>query len=99
MGRHRMLDIKWIRDNPEALERALVNRGWKHEEAKADTARLVAIDDERRAHIVKLEEAQARRNAASKEIGKAKAQKDEDTAQKLMAEVAELKDFLGGAEA
>jgi seryl-tRNA synthetase len=94
-----MLDIKWIRDNPEALDRALVHRGWKPDGAKAETVKLIALDDQRRSHIVKLEEAQARRNAASKEIGKAKAQKDEATAQKLMAEVAELKDFLGAAEA
>jgi seryl-tRNA synthetase len=94
-----MLDIKWIRENPEALGRALVNRGWNPEDATAETAKLITLDDERRAHIQKLEEAQARRNAASKEIGKAKAQKDEATAQKLMAEVAELKVFLGEAEA
>ena len=55
-------------------------------------------DEARRAHILKLEEAQARRNAASKEIGKAKAAKDEATAAKLMAEVAELKTFLPRAE-
>ena len=89
-----MLDIKWIRENPEALDRALRNRN-----AEPAAERLIAIDEARRAHIKTLEEAQARRNAASKEIGKAKAQKDEATAQKLMAEVAELKEFLGEAEA
>ena len=89
-----MLDIKWIRENPEALDRALRNRN-----AEPAAERLIALDEARRAHIKTLEEAQARRNAASKEIGKAKAQKDEATAQKLMAEVAELKEFLGEAEA
>ncbi|MBN9020525.1 MAG: serine--tRNA ligase, partial [Rhizobiales bacterium] len=58
----------------------------------------VGLDEQRRAQIVKVEEAQARRNAASKDIGKAKAQKDEATAASLMAEVADIKAFLAGAE-
>ena len=45
-------------------------------------------------HVTKLQEAQARRNAASKEIGKAKAAKDEAKAQELMAEVAALKEVI-----
>jgi seryl-tRNA synthetase len=88
-----MLDIKWIRENPEALDRALANRN-----AEPAAARLIGLDEARRAHIVRLEEAQARRNAASKEIGKAKATKDEATAARLMAEVTELKTFLTEAE-
>jgi seryl-tRNA synthetase len=84
-----MLDIKWIRENPDALDQALKNRG-----AAPESARLIALDEARRTAIGKLEEAQARRNAASKDIGKAKAQKDEATAQKLMTEVAALKDAL-----
>ena len=89
-----MLDIKWIRENPEALDRALANR-----RAEPAAARLIALDEARRGHIVKLEEAQARRNSASKEIGKAKATKDEPTAAKLMAEVAELKTLMADFEA
>jgi seryl-tRNA synthetase len=88
-----MLDIKWIRENPDALDGALKNRG-----AAPESARLIALDEARRTAIGKLEEAQARRNAASKDIGKAKAQKDEATAQKLMAEVAALKDAFPAME-
>src|SRR3974377_493924 len=55
---------------------------------------LIALDEIRRAAILKSEQAQARRNAASKEIGQAKAKKDEAAAQTLMAEVAELKDKI-----
>jgi len=55
-----MLDIKWIRENPEALDRALANR-----RAEPASARLIALDEARRAAILKLEEAQARRNSAS----------------------------------
>ena len=45
-------------------------------------AELIALDEARRQVITRLQEAQARRNAASKEIGKAKAAKDEATAQR-----------------
>ncbi len=93
-----MLDIRWIRDNPDLLAKALEKRGTASADARATVADAIARDEERRAHILKLEEAQARRNAASKEIGKAKAQKDEATAAKLMAEVADLKTFLSEAE-
>jgi len=89
-----MLDIKWIRENPEALDRALRNRN-----AEPAAERLIGLDAARRAHITKLEEAQARRNAASKEIGKAKASKDEAGAAKLMAEVATLKEVIQAGEA
>ncbi|MFT7575886.1 MAG: seryl-tRNA synthetase [Alphaproteobacteria bacterium] len=88
-----MFDIKWIRENAEAFDRGLKNRGMDPASAQA-----IALDDERRAILGKLQDAQARRNAASKEIGKAKAQKDEDTAQALMAEVADLKGVISTGE-
>jgi seryl-tRNA synthetase len=81
-----MYDIKWIREHPEAFDRGLARRGLTPLSAK-----LIALDEQRRAAITKSEQAQARRNAASKEIGQAKAKKDEATASRLMAEVAELK--------
>jgi seryl-tRNA synthetase len=93
-----MLDIRWIRENPEALRAALEKRGWESGAASAEVEKLVAADEARRAHILKLEEAQARRNAASKEVGKAKAARDEATAARLIAEMADLKAFLAEAE-
>jgi len=62
-----MHDIKWIRDNAAAFDAALKRRGLAPMSPK-----LLAIDESRRAAIVKSEQAQARRNAASKEIGEAK---------------------------
>ncbi|MDQ3558809.1 MAG: serine--tRNA ligase, partial [Pseudomonadota bacterium] len=59
-----MLDIRWIRENPDALDRALRNRG-----AEPAAEGLIALDETRRAAIARLQEAQTRRNAASKEIG------------------------------
>ena len=88
-----MHDIKWIRDNPEAFDRALARRGLPGESAK-----LIGLDEKRRHAILKAEQAQARRNAASKEIGAAKKNKDEAAASQLMAEVAQLKDTMPALE-
>jgi seryl-tRNA synthetase len=89
-----MHDIKWIRDNPDAFDRALARRG-----LPGEAARLIALDEKRRAAIQKAEAALARRNAASKEIGAAKKSNEEATAQKLLAEVAELKTAIPALEA
>ena len=89
-----MLDIKWIRENPEALDEALAKRG-----AAAQSAQLIALDEARRSHVGNLQALQERRNAASKEIGKAMAAKDQAAADSLKAEVAKLKDDLQAGEA
>jgi seryl-tRNA synthetase len=81
-----MHDIKWIRDNPQAFDAALKRRG-----LEPQSSSLLAIDERRRAAVTASEQAQARRNSASKEIGDAKKAKDDARAAKLMAEVAELK--------
>ena len=88
-----MYDIKWIREHPDAFDRGLKRRGLDPLSKK-----LVALDEKRRAAITKFEQAQARRNAASKEIGDAKKAKDEAKANKLMVEVAELKTSLPAME-
>src|SRR5713101_9121707 len=89
-----MHDIKSIRDNPAAFDAALKRRG-----LEPLSPSLLAIDEKRRAAIMASEQAQARRNAASKEIGDAKKAKDEARASKLMAEVAELKTTMPELEA
>ncbi len=89
-----MLDIKWVRENPDALDAAMKSRG-----GEPVAARLVALDDRRRAVVSRLQELQERRNAASREIGKAKGAKDEARAAGLIEEVARLKDDLAAAEA
>ncbi len=86
-----MHDIKWIRDNAAAFDDAMRRRGKENEFKSAD---LIALDETRRAAITTFEQAQARRNAASKEIGEAKKAKDETRANALMAEVNALKDQL-----
>jgi len=89
-----MLDIKWIRDNPEALDAALSKRG-----AAPQAASLIELDEARRSHVGLLQALQERRNLASKEIGKAMAAKDQATADSLKAEVATIKDELQAGEA
>ena len=89
-----MHDIRFIRDNPEAFDRALKRRG-----LAGKAQRLTALDETRREKILALETAQARRNAASKEIGEAKKNKDEAKAQALLAEVAGLKESIAKLEA
>jgi seryl-tRNA synthetase len=89
-----MHDIKWIRDNPDAFDHGLHRRG-----LSPLAARLIEIDERRRAAIAGLERANARRNAASREIGEAKKAKNDAAAQALMAEVAELKNAIPRLEA
>ncbi|CCE06012.1 Seryl-tRNA synthetase (Serine--tRNA ligase) [Bradyrhizobium sp. STM 3843] len=89
-----MHDIKSIRDNPQAFDAALVRRG-----LMPLSAQLLAVDERRRAAILASEQAQARRNAASKEIGEAKKAKDEARASALMEEVAKLKVTMPELEA
>ncbi len=60
-----MLDIKWIRENPNALVDALKKRSWPEAEASSTVDDLIAKDEARRAHVLKLQHAQERRNAAS----------------------------------
>jgi seryl-tRNA synthetase len=90
-----MFDIKWIRANPEAFDAALGRRKGDYPKA----AELIALDERRRAVIARLQEAQEQRNASSKLIGQAKAQKDEARAAALMAEVAGLKEAIQQGEA
>ena len=88
-----MFDIRAVRDAPETLDEALARRG-----AEPAAALLTGLDEERRAVIQRLQEAQTRRNAASKAIGKAKAARDEAEAQRLIDEVATLKSEIQADE-
>ena len=89
-----MHDIKSIRENAAHFDAGLKRRG-----LEPLSASLLAIDEKRRAAILKSEQAQARRNAASREIGEAKKARDEARAASLMAEVAELKTTMPEMEA
>ncbi|MEQ1651697.1 MAG: serine--tRNA ligase [Hyphomicrobium sp.] len=90
-----MFDIKWIRDNADAFNAAMTRRGIA-DQFSAD--KLIALDEQRRVCLAVLQDAQAQRNTVSKDVGKAKAAKDEATAAKLMAEVQALKGAIAAGE-
>lgn len=88
-----MLDISIIRDNPEKFDKALLSRG-----AEAMSQQLLTLDEARRGAVGQAQELQTKRNETSKQIGQAKAAKDEDLAKKLMDDVATMKEQLQTAE-
>ncbi len=88
-----MFDIKAIRDNPDAFDQGLAKRG-----LEPQSPAILALDEERRALVGRVQEIQTRRNDASKLIGKAKASGDEAEAARVIAEVAALKDELQKGE-
>ncbi|WP_340587237.1 serine--tRNA ligase [Erythrobacter alti] len=88
-----MHDIRQIRENPEAFDAALARRG-----LEPLASRILAMDEERRALTTQLQEAQSRRNDASKAIGQAMGQGDTDKAEALKAEVAEIKSAMPALE-
>jgi seryl-tRNA synthetase len=94
-----MHDIRWIRDNAEALKEALRKRGATGLEAEETVAKIFALDDERREQITSAQKFQEQRNRLSKEIGVAMKAKEAERAEALKAEVAALKDKASGLEA
>lgn len=88
-----MHDIKFIRDYPEAFDKGLARRG-----LQPLSAELLRIDAERRDYVQKLQDAQARRNAVSKEVGEAMKLGDKARAESLKAEMVALKETIAASE-
>ncbi|WP_375551691.1 serine--tRNA ligase [Rhodophyticola porphyridii] len=88
-----MHDIRAIRDNPDAFDTALARRG-----LAPQSAAILALDEARRACILAAETALADRNAASKEVARAKASGDEAEFERLRALVAEKKEEIARLE-
>jgi len=89
-----MHDIRLIRDDPAAFDAALARR-----RVAAVSSQVLALDTRRRDVATRTQEAQNRRNEASKAIGQAMGKGDKDTAEALKAEVAQIKEDLPGLEA
>ena len=81
-----MHDIRALRADP-----AVYDNGWASRGLQPQSPAILELDRKLRAAQTALQEAQSRRNDASKLIGQAKAKKDEAEAQRLMAEVEALK--------
>ncbi len=77
-----MLDIKFIRENPEIVKKGAKNKG-----VKVDIDRLLEIDEKRRESLQAIEDMRAKKNKASKEIVAAKNEKDK---RKIILEMQEL---------
>ncbi len=86
-----MLDIKWIRENPEVYDKALKNRG-----LEPVTQQIIALDEARRKAIQIVQDMQNRRNILAKEIGEVKRQGGE--AGTLMKEASHLRETLAQEE-
>jgi seryl-tRNA synthetase len=89
-----MLDIKFVRENQELVAQAMANRN-----AKWDAEKFAELDEARRASIAEEETLQAKRNAASKEIGKLMGQGKREEAEAIKEEVNALKGQLEAASA
>jgi len=84
-----MLDIKFIRENPETVKQALVNR-----KAEADVDGLLELDHLRRAAITEAEGLKTERNAASKTIGGLMKEGKKDEAEVAKEEVRKIGDRI-----
>ncbi|MBE7637678.1 serine--tRNA ligase [Sneathiella sp. P13V-1] len=87
-----MLDLRWIRENPEDFDKALARRG-----VEPLSSSLLELDEKKRENQTELQTAQARRNEAAKAIGKAKSSGED--AEPLIKEVADLKGAVQKMEA
>ena len=88
-----MHDIRQIRSDPDAFDAAMARRG-----LAPQSAAILSLDSARRDAITATEAALAARNTASKQVGAAKAQGDEDEFNRLRALVAEKKDEIARLE-
>ncbi len=87
-----MLDLRWIRENPEDFDKALARRG-----VAPQSSAILKLDERRRENQTELQTAQARRNEAAKAIGKAKSAGEDTDA--IIKEVADLKGAVHEMEA
>lgn len=86
-----MFDLKSVRDDPAAFDAAMARRG-----LKPLAARLLGVDDHRRAAVIEADAVRTARNTASKRIGAARAAGEDTT--ELEARVVELKGRIRTSE-
>lgn len=86
-----MLDIKWIRENPEAFDKALKNRN-----CEKSAHAVIALDEGRRKAIQAVQDMQNKRNQLAKQIGEAK--RSGENAEVLMEEATRLRETLSQEE-
>ncbi|MDU5893203.1 MAG: serine--tRNA ligase, partial [Atopobium minutum] len=85
-----MLDIKFVRENPDAVDKACESR----QNAHWDCERFFELDEQRRATIAEVEQLQAERNAISKQIGQLMREGKKDEAEAAKSQVSANKDRI-----
>lgn len=88
-----MLDIKFVRENPDAVDKAVASRN-----ATWDRERFFELDEARRSAIVEVEKLQAERNTVSKQIGQLMREGKKDEAEAAKAQVAANKERIAELE-
>ena len=83
-----MLDIKFVRENPDIVDKACESR----QNAHWDRERFFELDEARRSTIAEVEQLQAERNAVSKQIGQLMREGKKEEAEAAKSRVAELKE-------
>ena len=86
-----MLDMKFVRENPDAVDTAMSNR-----QTSWDREKFFALDDERRSVIAEVEELQATRNSESKKIGALMKEGKKDEAEAAKEAVREVNEKIEG---
>ena len=84
-----MLDIKFIRENPDIVKDAAEKK-----RVEIDIPELLKVDDERRAVMTELEKAKSEQNSASSKVVMA----DVETKAKIILEIQPLKEKVQGLE-
>ncbi len=88
-----MHDIKFIRENPEALDKALENRGLPHE-----SKNILELDKDRRDKIVASENALSYKNEATRRTGEAKAAGNTERFEEMRKITASMKKTMAELE-
>jgi seryl-tRNA synthetase len=91
-----MLDLRLIRERPDFVRERLARRGTP--DVTGSIERLLALDEERRGLVAKVDGLRARRNEVSPEVGNLKKAGREEEAEPLVAEMRELGDHIRGLE-
>ncbi|SCZ79060.1 serine--tRNA ligase [Pseudobutyrivibrio xylanivorans] len=91
-----MIDIKFLRENPDAVKENIKKKFQEHKLGLVDE--VIELDDKRRAAQQEADDLRAQMNKASKEIGALMGQGKKDEAEKAKAEVAELKQKIKDLE-
>lgn len=89
-----MLDIKFVRENPDVVDKACESR----QNARWDREKFFELDEERRSVIAEVEKLQAERNSVSKQIGQLMREGKKDEAEAAKARVAANKDRIASLD-